>query len=485
MSNPILLWFRADLRLADNPALRAALSAGRPVIPVYILDDATPSAWRLGGASRWWLAGSLRALAAELEKRGARLVLRRGPVLAELSRLVGETGASAVYFTRGYEPWAVTLESVLAETLGGEGLECRRFSGHLLNEPEALRTKTGDPFRVFTPYWKAALAKEPPAAALPAPQGIPAPERWPASDRLEAWQLEPAKPDWAGGLRQTWTPGEAGARQRLHAFIDAALSGYATNRNVPGTDSTSRLSPHLAFGEISPRQCWHAIHTAAEQGGKKGAGSYLRELYWREFSYHLLFNFPTLPEEPFRPDFARFPWQPDPKALRAWQRGETGYPIVDAGMRQLWSIGWMHNRVRMVTASLLIKHLLIPWQEGAAWFWDTLVDADLANNSASWQWVAGSGADAAPYFRVFNPMLQGTKFDAGGDYVRRWVPELARLPDAHLHAPWQAPDEVLARAGVTLGKTYPRPLIDHDTGRKRALDAYRQIGGAESVAAGD
>ena len=485
MPDPVLLWFRRDLRLADQPALRAALGTGRPVIPVYVLDDETPGKWRLGRASRWWLAGSLRALGAELEKRRSRLILRSGESVAELVRLAGETGAAEVYFSRGYEPWAVTLETSLAEAAHKRGIVCRRFAGHVLNEPEALRNRSGDPFQMFTPYWKAALAKEPPAAPLPSPRNIPGAERWPESETLEQWTLEPAKPDWAGGLRQTWTPGEAGAARRLQAFIDDALATYGSERNLPGVEGTSRLSPHLAFGEISPRQCWHAVQSASEGGAGKGAESFLRELYWREFSYHLLFHFPNLPEEPLRPAFAGFPWRRDRKALRAWQKAETGYPIVDAGMRQLWSIGWMHNRVRMIAASLLLKHLLIPWQEGAAWFWDTLVDADLANNSASWQWVAGSGADAAPYFRVFNPALQGAKFDGSGDYVRRWVPELAKLPDAHIHAPGKAPEDVLVKAGVTLGKTYPRPIIDHDTGRRRALDAYREIGGPPKAAAKD
>jgi deoxyribodipyrimidine photo-lyase len=477
MSEPLLLWLRRDLRLADHPALRAALDERRPIIPVYILDDETPGPWKIGGASRWWLAGSLRALGADIEKCGSRLILRRGETSAVLAELSRETGAKAVYFTRGYEPWMVRLEASLADALERSGVACRSFPGHLLNEPEALRNKSGEPFKVFTPYWKAALATEPPPAPLPAPKAIAHPAKWPKSDDLDSWKLEPTKPDWAGGMRKTWTPGEAGARQRLHAFIGEALSGYASGRDTPGVDGTSRLSPHLAFGEISPRQCWHTLHAAGEDGARKGADAHIRELYWREFSYHLLYYFPHLPNEPFRPAFAAFRWRKDAKALRAWQKGETGYPIVDAGMRQLWAIGWMHNRVRMITASLLIKHLLIPWQTGETWFWDTLVDADLANNSASWQWVAGSGADAAPYFRIFNPVLQGTKFDPDGAYVRRWIPELASLPDAHIHAPWRAPASVLAAAGVTLGKTYPHPIVDHDVARKRALAAYQQLGG--------
>ncbi len=482
MTNPILLWFRRDLRLADHPALRAAIEESRPIIPLYILDDETAGRWRLGGASRWWLAGSLRALGDALSERGSRLILRRGEALPVLLRLVDETGASAVYFTRGYEPYMVKLEAALAEALGKRAIGCQRFSGHLLNEPEALHNRSGDPFKVFTPYWKAALAKEPPPAPLPAPPNIPAPSTWPNSEDLADWKLEPTNPDWAGGLRETWTPGERGARERLHAFVDSAIRDYDSDRNAPGLEGTSRLSPYLAFGELSPRQIWHAVDAAAEGGARKGAGSYLRELYWREFSYHLLCYFPQLPDEPFRPAFADFPWRRDRNALRSWQKGETGYPIVDAGMRQLWATGWMHNRVRLIVASLLIKHLLIPWQKGEAWFWDTLVDADLANNSASWQWVAGSGADAAPYFRVFNPVLQGKKFDTAGAYVRRWVPELAKLPDEHIHAPWLAPDAVIAAADVVLGKSYPRPIVDHDTGRKRALAAFQEIGGAQNPA---
>lgn len=478
--SPVLVWFRRDLRLADHPALNAAVKTGAPVVPVYILDDETPGKWRLGGASRWWLANSLRALGRDLEKRGSRLILRRGEAGRVLLQLAEEIKAQGVYFTRGYEPYMPGFEKRLAQALGERGIACQRYAGHLLNEPEALRNKTGEPFKVFTPYYKASLTLEPPEAALPVPETIPAPASWPESDKLESWQLEPTKPDWAGGMREAWKPGEAGAQDKLRVFINEAVKGYGAGRNTIGADSTSRLSPYLAFGELSPRQCWHAIEAAADESGRGGAEAYIRELYWREFSYNLLYHWPELPEKAFRPAFEHFPWKADAQALKAWQKGRTGYPIVDAGIRQLWITGWMHNRVRMIAASLLVKHLLIPWQKGTEWFWDTLVDADLANNSASWQWVAGSGADAAPYFRVFNPMLQGKKFDTEGAYVRRWLPELAGLPNEYIHAPWDAPKEVLAAAGVTLGETYPKPIIEHEKGRARALDAYQRLPGNEA-----
>jgi deoxyribodipyrimidine photo-lyase len=340
----------------------------------------------------------------------------------------------------------------------------------LLFEPEAVK-----PYRVFTPFWKACLAADAPRAPLPAPKRMSFAEA--RSARLEDFELLPTTPDWAEGLRQSWKPGEASARARLGAFIDRQLADYAEGRNRMDMDATSRLSPHLHFGEVSPNQAWHAVVHAASGNAhlQRGAEAYLRELGWREFSYHLLHHFPSMPSEPLRPEFADFPWREDSAALATWRKGATGYPIVDAAMRELWRTGYMHNRARMIAASFLVKHLLIPWQRGADWFLDTLVDADLANNSASWQWVAGCGADAAPYFRIFNPVLQGAKFDANGDYVRRWVPELAALPASDIHAPWQAPPLALAEAGVILGNTYPYPIVDHAKARARALGAFATI----------
>jgi deoxyribodipyrimidine photo-lyase len=482
--SPVILWFRQDLRVADHRAMSAAVAAGAPVIPVYILDDASAADWPMGATSRWWLHHSLVSLAASLEKLGVKLVLRRGEALKVLAAMARETGASAVYCTRCYEPWAAKLEGSLKLALERDGVELKRFAGSLLREPEDVRTQGGDHFKVYTPFWRALVAKGTPAAPLPAPKKIKATEKTPASDALDAWELLPAKPDWAGGLREHWQPGESGAQKRLQRFLQHALKTYTEDRNRPDMEGTSRLSPHMHFGEISPHQCWHAAVGAAEQqrGADKGLETFCKELVWREFAYQLLVHHPHLPEKPIRADFARFPWRKDKTALRAWQKGQTGYPIVDAGMRELWHTGYMHNRVRMIVASFLVKHLLIPWQEGEAWFWDTLVDADLANNAASWQWVAGSGADAAPYFRIFAPVTQGEKFDPNAAYVRRWVPEIAKLPDAVIHAPWTAPEAILKAAGVVLGKTYPLPIVDHAAARKRALDSYEQVKAANTAA---
>ena len=470
MEKPLIVWFRRDLRVADNPALHAAVASGAPVIPLYILDESGP--WPLGGASRWWLHESLRALGTELAKLGAPLILRRGAAADVLKAVIAETSAAGVYWNRCYEPAAIARDKIIKSKLQKAGLAAESFNGTLLFEPWDLKTQSGTPFKVFTPFCRTALKASPPRAPLPAPNAIRTIAPPPASDALMSWALQPVKPNWAKGLAATWAPGEAAAQARLDAFRDDAVDDYVTDRDVPGIAGTSRLSPYLAFGEISAHQAWHRA-ARWEQGG--GVTGFMRQIIWREFSSHLLYHYPHLPERPLREGFAEFPWRRDRDTLEAWQRGLTGYPIVDAGMRELWHTGWMHNRVRMVAASFLVKHLLLPWRVGEDWFWDTLVDADLANNAANWQWVAGCGTDAAPYFRVFNPVLQGEKFDADGVYVRRWVPELAALPNSRLHKPWEATEAELHTAGVVIGKSYPLPIVDHKTARTRALVAFAQL----------
>jgi deoxyribodipyrimidine photo-lyase len=351
------------------------------------------------------------------------------------------------------------------------------FDGQLLHEPARLKTGSGGPYRVYTPFWRAFTEEVPPRPPVDAPESIDPFDGGLASDRLSDWALLPTRPDWASGIAEEWSPGEAGAEERLERFIGEALDGYADKRDLPGAPFTSKLSPHLAFGEITPFQIWQAAEDAREGVPARDLATFRKELVWREFSYHLLVNFPSLPVENFNEDFDAFPWRGTNDQLECWQRGRTGYPIVDAGMRELWQTGWMHNRVRMIVGSFLVKHLLIDWRHGEAWFRDTLVDADPASNTASWQWIAGSGADAAPYFRIFNPILQGEKFDADGSYVRRFVPELADLPDTYLHKPWEAPEQVLEKAGVKLGGTYPRPVVEHKGARDRALAAYQEMKG--------
>jgi deoxyribodipyrimidine photo-lyase len=459
MTQPVIMWFRQDLRLADNAALSAAAAAG-PVLGVYILDDETPGEWRWGGASRWWLHHSLESLAGRVP-----LILRRGKADAVLAALIGEAGAKALYFTRDYAPWSGALEQRLRNICEKAGVACHRYCGFLLHEPEAVRTGQGQPYKVFTPFSRAAFAAEPDRKPRTAPK-IEVAKAKVSGDRLEDWSLLPVNPNWAKGFNPAWTPGEEGAKARLEHFIESSLADYADGRDRPDQESTSRLSPHLHWGEISPLQCWQAVRSAMDKahGRLDRSGEvFLKELLWREFSYHLIHHWPDLPETAFRPEFNDFPWRSDEIALRAWQQGRTGYPLVDAGMRELWATGYMHNRVRMITASFLIKHLLLPWQEGEKWFWDTLVDADIANNAASWQWVAGSGADAAPYFRIFNPTLQAEKFDPNGDYVRKWVPELGQQPASVIHRPWLAEGRL----------DYPSPIVDHDMARKRALAALK------------
>ena len=463
-----LLWLRHDLRITDHPALNAALKTG-PTVALYILDDAMP--WAPGGASRWWLHHSLASLRAELAGLNIPLILRRGDSTEQLNDVAHALGATHVFWSRCYEPHAIERDKTIKADLTARGLVVESHSASLLHEPWTIKNQTGNFYRVYTPFSKACFALGTPSAPLPAPKPQAPHSISVPSDNVNDWQLLPTAPNWASGF-SIWQPGTGGALKRLHAFCDGIVAHYAGERDRPDIESTSRLSPHLRFGEISPRQIWHAVGSVAPSANTE---KFLKEILWREFSYHLLYHLPHMPEQPLDPKFAAFPWQPDETIQRAWQRGQTGYPLVDAGMRQLWQTGWMHNRVRMIVASLLVKHLLQPWQAGAAWFWDTLVDADLASNSASWQWVAGCGADAAPYFRIFNPIIQGEKFDPNGDYVRHYVPELAKLPNTFIHKPWEAPATVLKQAGIELGNHYPLPIVEHGMGRERALAALKTV----------
>ena len=474
-SRPIIHWFRNDLRLSDNPALTEAARSARPVVPVYILEDADSDPWTPGSASRWWLHHSLAALSESLGARGNRLILRRGQPKNVLRDMITETGATAVHVTRLTEPHAIKVDLEIADVLNELGIRFRVFDGNLLFPPESLMTRKGEPFKVFTPFYKTCLKRFPLQKPLPAPKRFICTKKPVKSDSLDQWDLLPTGPDWAGDWLDIWTPGESGAFNSLDSFLEDSVAKYGTLRDRPDVEGTSRLSPHLHFGELSPRTCWHRSLMNVKPALRDDLEPFFRQLIWREFSYHLLYHWPTFPEKPFRPEFERFPWLRDEEALRLWQRGLTGYPIVDAGMRELWTTGWMHNRVRMIAASFLVKHLLIPWQDGAKWFWDTLVDADLANNSVNWQWVAGCGVDAAPFFRIFNPILQGQKFDPDGTYVRSWVPELENLPNKYIHQPWAASEHILADSGISLGNTYPSPVVDHMDARNRALAMFKQI----------
>ncbi|MDP9026653.1 MAG: DNA photolyase family protein [Actinomycetota bacterium] len=458
---PSIVWLRDDLRLADNPALRAGVdrsaAAGAGLVVLYLLDEMSPGIRPLGGASRWWLHGSLAALAEELETRGSRLLLRRGAAETELPRLVDETGADAVFWNRRYGA-SREVDARLKSALRESGVTVESFAANLLVEPWTVTTAEGNPYRVFTPFWRAAQ-EQPIRELVAAPRELPSPAsgsdgdlaRDLAGDALDDWDLLPTRPDWAGGLRDAWTPGEASAHRRLESFVLEHLADYH-RRDEPAVDATSRLSPHLRFGELSPVQLWHRIqHGELPQAARRNAPKFLSEVGWREFNWNILFHSPELATKNFRPEFDSFPWdQPSPEDLAAWQQGRTGIPLVDAGMRELWTTGVMHNRVRMVTASLLVKNLLIDWRVGERWFWDTLVDADEASNPANWQWVAGSGADAAPYFRVFNPELQAAKFDPAGKYLDRWVPE-------------------------RLSPEYPQPIVDLAASRREALAAYDAV----------
>ncbi|HWQ92116.1 MAG TPA: deoxyribodipyrimidine photo-lyase [Clostridia bacterium] len=475
---PCLVWLRQDLRTADNPALAAASARGGKVIPIYVWAPEEEGDWPPGGAAKWWLHESLQKLDQELRGLGSRLIVRRGPSLATLRGVVRESGAEAVFWNRRFEPEIRKRDEAIEHVLAAEGVEVLTFNGAVLNEPWTIRNKAGKPFQVFTAYWRHCAAQGEPRQAEDAPRRVLGPRQWPVSLPVAELGLEP-KPDWAGGLRAAWRPGSIGARARLDEFLTDAFERYAVSRDMPGLEGTSRLSPHLHWGEISPHQVWHALRARAERGamerGDWRESRFATELGWREFSHYLLFHFPHTEQAPLRAEFARFRWRNRPEQLQAWQRGRTGFPMVDAGMRELWSTGWMHNRVRMIAGSFLVKDLLINWLEGARWFWDTLVDADLAQNTLGWQWTAGCGADAAPFFRIFNPITQGEKFDAKGDYIRKWIPELAGLPDKWIHQPRLAPPEVLRKAGVELGVTYPEPIINHVIAREVALEAFAKL----------
>ena len=471
-----LLWLRNDLRLRDNAALSAACKHEELLI-VYILEDMNE--WPMGGASLWWLNHSLAALQSDLQEKKQDLLFFRGNPEACLKKLVKEQNIGSVYWNRRYELNLMETDAKLKKSLVDLGVECQDFKGNLLHEPMEVLKKDQTPYQVYTPYWRAQLS-------VPGhPFRSDAPKKFPSmvalstkeSCSLKALDLLPKIP-WDKEIKAHWQPGEKQALKRLQHVLKNIVSDYESQRNIPDVDGTSKLSPYLHFGEISPQLIWDEvvkIYGPAEKVKNKNIEQFLKEIVWREFAAHLLYNFPKTDKEPLRDKFLKFPWEDRPKDFSAWCKGQTGYPLIDAGMRQLWQRGWMHNRVRMIVGSFLVKDLRIHWYEGAKWFWDTLLDADLASNSMGWQWAAGCGADAAPYFRVFNPVLQSKKFDPEGNYIRMFVPELKNMPSAWIHEPWDAPADVLLKANVVLGKTYPKPIVDHFEEKMLALKAYEQI----------
>jgi deoxyribodipyrimidine photo-lyase len=478
MKTASIVWFRQDLRIQDNPALHAAIRRGRPIIPVYIWSPAEEGEWQPGGASKWWLHNALLSLENELKARQSQLIIRAGSALENLTQLRQETNADAIFWNRRYEPFAIERDRKIKESFKGK-VTVESFNSSLLFEPWEIHNKEGKPFKVFTAFWKTILAKGDLRPAIASDvKTWPQPEQWPDSLALAKLQLLP-KIDWAKTIRSTWQPGRAGAEKRLDIFLNEIVSNYATTRDYPGVDGVSKLSPYIHWGELSAREIWHRVKDLRLNNKNphcaKSVETYLKELAWREFAHHLLYHFPKTDCEPLDDRFRQFPWQAKSSYLKAWQKGETGIPIVDAGMRELWATGWMHNRVRMIVASFLVKDLLIPWNDGARWFWDTLVDADLANNTLGWQWTAGCGADAAPYFRIFNPLLQSKKFDPDGDYIRTWVPELSNLSNDEIHEPWRLDKQALQRAKIVLGKNYPAPIVDHAEARLKALAAFDAI----------
>jgi len=459
-----LVWFKKDLRLSDNLALSYAARNHKDILPVYIYDEKL----NIGGAQKLWLHHSLTQLSDALNDG---LVLKKGPPEKVIFQLIKDHNINAVYWNRGYTPYEMDRDAKIKEALKEKDIEVKSFDGYLLFEPHKIKNKQGSFFKVFTPFYKSCLEHPDPRDPIDKPKEINFAKA--ETESLDDWNLIPSNLNWPKSIVDEWQPGEDGAKKRLTNFINARIHKYGKGRDFPASDLTSMLSPHLHFGEISPYQIWQTAKKA--DAPQAEINKFLSEICWREFSYHLLYHFPELAKKNWNPKFDKFPWDNDKKLLKKWQKGLTGYPIVDAGMRQLWATGYMHNRVRMIVASFLTKDLFVHWKYGAAWFWDTLVDADLASNSASWQWVAGCGADASPYFRVFNPTLQSKKFDTDGDYIKKWCPELSKLESKYIHAPWEAPNEALEKAGITLDDTYPKPIVDHSKAREKALGIYQQI----------
>ena len=491
-----LVWFRQDLRIQDNPALFYAAAKGK-VLPVYILDDKHSGRWKQGGASRWWLHQSLAALN---ESLGGALRFFKGDPLRLIPELLGNTGINQIIWNRCYQPWQIQRDSALKSALKNQGVDVQTRNGSLLWEPQQILKKDGNPYKVFTPYFRnGCLKHQEPRYPLPVPPSLEIFSQAPKGEELDQLDLMP-KWCWYRSISSQWKPGETGAGNQLARFVSHHLNNYKQGRDRPDKPGTSKLSPHLHFGELSPNQIWYLVQNCplasdnlsqtsnnrartynngesiyGDSINRDSIDSFIRELGWREFSYYLLYHFPTLPLDNFQPKFDHFPWRNDPKMLNNWQQGKTGIPMVDAGMRELWQTGYMHNRVRMIVGSFLVKNLRLRWHLGQDWFWDTLVDADMASNSASWQWVAGSGADAAPYFRIFNPVNQGQKFDPDGLYVKRFCPELSQLPSKYIHCPWMASPALLSQSGITLGSTYPKPIVDLKISRQQALDAFASL----------
>jgi deoxyribodipyrimidine photo-lyase len=465
--SPILVWFRQDLRLHDNPPLIHALDQRKPLIAVYIWSPEDEGIWEIGGASRWWLHHALTALQQALRAKGIKLIVQRGKAATVLKKIVSQTEAKEVVCNARYEPHAILQEKAVEKALEPLSCSVRTFHGNLLFEPGSIATAKGEPYQMFTPFYRACLNERILFSPLRSRHSVIPFHGNIKSLEIKELNLLPAL-NWDKEFYKVWKPGEKHAQQMLKRFIESSLSDYSSDRDLPAHLGTSRLSPHLHFGEVAPSTIWRML------SGLKHSEPFMRQLIWREFAHHLLIHFPKTPLHPLKKKFSDFPWKKNAHLLKKWQRGMTGFPLIDAGMRQLWITGWMHNRVRMIVASFLVKDLLIPWQAGAKWFWDTLVDADLANNTLGWQWCAGCGADAAPYFRIFNPLAQSKRFDPDGEYIRRYIPELKKLSSRWIHAPHLAPPEALEEAGVVLGETYPYPMVDHDAARKEALRLFHR-----------